>query len=98
DPYNPQFFVIQATHSEATKGEVLKEFIHLNQGLGPVIAAGDDHNDRSMLEIADVKVVMENAPVHLLHLADITAPSAEHHGIIQGLKEAIDFLQSRKKR
>jgi hydroxymethylpyrimidine pyrophosphatase-like HAD family hydrolase len=89
DPFNPDYFVVQVTHAEATKGGVLKEFIHLNKVSGPIIAAGDDYNDQSMLQEADVKIVMANAPSDLLKSADIIAPPASKMGIIQGLTEAI---------
>lgn len=92
DPYNPEYFVVQATHVDANKGQVLREFIQMTQSSGPVIAAGNDHNDRSMLEAADVKIVMADAPAALLALADVIAPPADQQGIIQGLTEAIRRL------
>lgn len=92
DPYNLNYFVIQATHAEATKGNVLKEFIREKKIAGPIIAAGDDHNDLSMLKMANMKIVMENAPSDLLEMADVIAPSAAQQGIIQGLAEAIHRL------
>lgn len=96
DPFNPDYFVIQATHADATKGQVLKEFIQLTESSGPVIAAGDDHNDRSMLDVADLKIVMANAPASLLEIADVIAPPAQEEGIIQGLLEAIHRLKNHK--
>lgn len=92
DPFNREYFVIQATHSEATKGNALKMFARLLGVKGPIIAAGDDHNDRSMLQVADVKIVMEDAPSELLELADIVAPAAAQKGIIWGLREASRLL------
>lgn len=94
DPFNSQYFVIQATHAEATKGHALKEFMRLSGIKGPIIAAGDDHNDRSMLQIADVKIVMANAPADLLKMADIIAPPAHQQGIIDGLAKAIHRLSN----
>lgn len=92
DPYNHDYFVIQATHPEATKGRVLKDFVQLIEASGPIIAAGDDHNDLSMLQVAHIKIVMANAPSELLDLADIIAPPANQKGIIQGLTEAVHRL------
>lgn len=92
DPYNPDYFVVQGTHSEATKGGVLKQFIELTGYRGPIIAAGDDHNDRSMLQMAHIKVVMSNAPAEILKIADIIAPPATQKGIIQGLDECMHYL------
>ena len=97
DPFNPDYYVIQATHPKATKGEVLKDFIQINQIRGPLIAAeGDDNNDLSMLKIADIKVVMANAPEELLKLADVIAPPANHDGIVQGLRQAIERIDRRQ--
>jgi Cof subfamily protein (haloacid dehalogenase superfamily) len=89
DPFDPDYFVIQATHAEATKGQVLSEFIQFIGFSGPIIAAGDDHNDLTMLQAAQVKIVMANAPPELLNIADVIAPPATQQGIIYGLKEAI---------
>lgn len=89
DPYNGQYFVAQATHPEATKGSALKAFAAICEHAGPIIAAGDDFNDVSMLEQADIKIVMGNAPGSLLLMADIIAPPVSQMGIITGLKHAI---------
>lgn len=89
DPFNSDYFVIQATHAEATKGHILKKFIEKKGITGPIIVAGDDHNDRSMLKVGHMKIVMANAPQDLLAMADIIAPPASQQGIIQGLNEAI---------
>lgn len=97
DPFNPDYFVIQATHAEATKGHILKEFMQTMQVTGPVIAAGDDHNDCSMLKVATIKIVMANAPPDLLAMADVVAPPATQQGIIQGLHEAIQRLNHKEK-
>jgi dihydroneopterin aldolase len=93
DPYNPDYFVIQATHVAANKGDVLREFVQLIDASGPIIAAGDDYNDRTMLELADVKIVMANAPEDLLKLADIIALPAKQQGIIQGLTNAVKLAK-----
>lgn len=89
DPFNEQYFVAQATHSDATKGNALKAFSKMFEYRGPIIAAGDDYNDVSMLEQADIKIVMGNAPGPLLLMADIIAPPVSKMGIINGLQHAI---------
>lgn len=91
DPFDPDYFVIQATHAEASKGQILKEYIQLTRASGPVIAAGDDYNDLSMLQVADTRIVMANAPSDILELADIIAPPADEQGIIPALLEAIQY-------
>ncbi len=89
DPFDRNYFVIQGTHAEATKGLALKNFAKNFADHIPIIAAGDDYNDLSMLEVADVKVVMANGPRSLLDIADIVAPSALVNGIIEGLQKAV---------
>lgn len=93
DPYNGNLFVVQATHAEANKGDILKALMRKNGWRCPVIAAGDDYNDVSMLRVAKIKIVMENAPLEVLALGDVIAPSAEKYGIIQGLEEGIHRLK-----
>lgn len=90
DPVNPEYFVAQGTSKKATKGEVLKEWLKTKHVNGPVIAAGDDSNDLPMLQVADVKIVMEGAPEPLLKLASFIAPPASSEGIIPGLKWAVE--------
>lgn len=88
DPFDPIYYVAQATHPDVTKGEAVRQMIAL---LNPnvVIVAGDDYNDITMLEAANIKVVMGTAPADVLKIGDIIAPSAEEHGIIAGLNAAI---------
>lgn len=91
DPINKNFFVAQGTHEKATKGEILKKWLKTKPNFnGPVIAAGDDSNDLSMLLEADVKIVMEGASFELLNFANFIAPPVEKEGIIQGLKWAVE--------
>lgn len=89
DPFNADFSVVQATHGDATKGSSFKRWKELQGIKGPMVAAGDDRNDESMLKAAQVKVVMETAPPELRKLADVIAPTAHESGIIEGLKVAL---------
>jgi 5-amino-6-(5-phospho-D-ribitylamino)uracil phosphatase len=89
DPFEASHFVAQATHPFVNKGQALKDIKKLLAFHGAVIAAGDDYNDLPMLEAADIKVVMKNAPKDLLKIANVIAPPAVEVGIIQGIKEAI---------
>ncbi len=57
-----------------------------------VIAAGNDENDISMYDIANIKIAMEDSfSRDLLKKADIISKSAKSHGIIDALKRAMDF-------
>lgn len=89
DPYDNNYFVVQATRPEANKGQALKEFKNRFTEPTIVIAAGNDYNDVSMLAYSDIKVVMRHSPFELLSLADVIAPSVQENGIILGLQQAI---------
>lgn len=89
DPFATDYYVVQATHPQISKGQALLDLISITGERGKVIAAGDDYNDESMLEVADVKIVMSTAPPDLLEKADIVAPSASEKGIIVALEAAI---------
>jgi Cof subfamily protein (haloacid dehalogenase superfamily) len=88
DPFNESYFVAQATHPDVSKGHALRELSKQLGNQGPIIAAGDDYNDRSMLAAAGTKVVMATAPYDMLLEADIIAPPASDNGIIEGLHAA----------
>jgi hydroxymethylpyrimidine pyrophosphatase-like HAD family hydrolase len=77
------------TSAQATKGHALERLVTQCGGGSPVIAAGDDSNDVSMLQRADVRIVMETAPPEVLAHAHIIAPPADRLGIIQALNQAI---------
>jgi HAD superfamily hydrolase (TIGR01484 family) len=92
DPLDEAVYLNLVTHALATKGQALQRMVTHTGKRGRVIAAGDDRNDVSMLECADVAIVMAGAPSEMLPLADILAPSAKEQGIITALKQAIDLL------
>lgn len=92
DPYYMKYYVAQATHPEVSKGYALLDFARLFNVKTVKIAAGDDNNDRSMLAVADIKVVMATAPADMISAADVVAPPALEKGIIEGLKEAIRLV------
>ncbi len=95
DPYDSNYYVVQATHSHVSKGETVTDFKQL-MGANVVIAAGDDNNDRSMLAHATIRIVMETAPAEMKASATIIAPPAKELGIIQGLKKAIELYDHRR--
>lgn len=89
DPFDGNYYVIQATHPEADKGQALLTLKSLVKGCGCTIAGGDDLNDIPMLEQADFAIGMETGPERVHAIADIIAPPACENGIIQGVKHAI---------
>ncbi|MDR2529463.1 MAG: Cof-type HAD-IIB family hydrolase [Synergistaceae bacterium] len=65
-----------------SKGSALEHFIAgLPERPELVVAAGDHNNDLTMLRLADVAVVPENAAGTLLPFADIVMPRAVRHGV-----------------
>src|SRR3990167_7644890 len=63
-------------HPLATKGHALRELVRRFSLKGPVIAAGDEMNDLSLLEAAQYKIAMEDGADELKAIADIIAPPA----------------------
>lgn len=90
DRYNTGYCVAQMTMTGVDKGSALRDCLQITGVKGPVIAAGDDHNDLEMLAVADIKIVMSTAPPEVLAIADIVAPPAEELGIIEGLKRCVN--------
>jgi Cof subfamily protein (haloacid dehalogenase superfamily) len=89
DPLGEELFLNLVTHRDATKGSALEHVMKQVGASGPVIAAGDDLNDVSMLKKADVKIVMESAPKEMHGMADILAISAQNLGIVDALTQGI---------
>lgn len=87
-------YLVQATHGSVSKGATLKQFSRMVQKEAPLIAAGDDWNDLSMLEAANIRIVMETAPEELRQIAHVEAPSIEKGGIIHGLELALNMSGS----
>lgn len=90
DPFCSEYYVVQATHADVSKGQAIRDLINMTDYQGTIIAAGDDLNDLSMFDEAHIKIAMENAPLELKSKADIIAPPASMTGIIEGLKRAIE--------
>jgi Cof subfamily protein (haloacid dehalogenase superfamily) len=88
DPWRVGYYVGLGTHAGINKGKAildLKEILSLSR----VIAAGDDFNDLPMLQVADISIVMESAPLEMHAHADILAKPATQNGIIDALGRAI---------
>lgn len=94
DPFSDTYFVIQVTHAHATKGRALQRYATMHNIQGPIIAAGDDCNDMSMLRVADFKIAMTDAPEELRAIADVIAPPASQNGLIIGLQKILDQFES----
>ncbi len=89
DPFVEGCFILLVTDMQASKGASLIELFRL-KGRGPiVIAAGDDENDITLLEAADIKIAMAHAPETLQKVATFIAPPTKDLGIIHALTMAI---------
>jgi HAD superfamily hydrolase (TIGR01484 family) len=89
DPLSAEgFYVNLITSHLASKGQTLARIrSFLEPGL-PFIAAGDDRNDWSMLQEADIAILMKTAPKEMFPIADILAEPASELGIISALLKA----------
>lgn len=96
DPFELDYYVVQATHPRISKGQALNDLISKIGERGLVIAAGDDYNDVSMLEAANVKIVMATAPIDMLEKADIIAAAASKEGIIIALEAAVKHARNHR--
>jgi hydroxymethylpyrimidine pyrophosphatase-like HAD family hydrolase len=92
DPLGEGVYLILVTSQHATKGNALQKVRDVLGDGGPVIAAGDDLNDISMLQRADVKIVMSAAPPEMHSMATILAEHGQSHGIIDALNKAIKIV------
>ncbi len=88
DPVDPTLYLNLITDCHASKGHSL-QFMKEHFQSPFVIAAGDDHNDLKMLNLADVAIVVETAPPEVLAVADVVAKPANEMGIIQAIEVAI---------
>jgi len=83
-------FLVQVTDKEATKKQAMHKIAALLDN--PVcIACGDDYNDISMLEAADIAIVMQTAPKQVKAYADILAPPVSEEGAITALKQVLQY-------
>jgi len=89
DMFYENYEILLVTDSAASKGLSLQE-LFLKMGRGDkVIAAGDDENDLSLLQAADVKIAMPQAPESLKKIADLIAPPVKELGILAALKSVL---------
>lgn len=88
DPIRKDLHMVLLTDQNVNKGKTLQKLTKDAGNNVPIIAAGDDFNDLSMLEAAQFAIVMDNAPEELKKMADFVAPHVSKMGIIDGLEVA----------
>ncbi len=89
DPFHSSYYILLVTDIKASKGFALREIRSLFGKGDLMIAAGDDENDLSLLQAADVKIAMPHAPELIRKIADFMAPPVSEQGIIHALKIVI---------
>lgn len=65
----------------------------MSKARGVVIAGGDDENDASLFEIADISIAIEHAPEKIRQMAHLIAPPTKDLGILQALDAALRSLK-----
>ncbi len=90
DPLRSTQYLAHINHPDATKGQVIMDL--QEERKIPVIAAGDDYNDASLLAAADIAIAMEHAPPEILALAHIRASIHNNH-IVECIQQAMESLQ-----
>ncbi|OGN56191.1 MAG: hypothetical protein A3D96_01905 [Chlamydiae bacterium RIFCSPHIGHO2_12_FULL_44_59] len=86
DPFVEGCVILLVTDEKASKGNAFIEVLKKMGREGVIIAAGDDENDISLLNVADVKIAMHHAPESLQRVASFIAPPTRDLGIIQALE------------
>ncbi|HSX11689.1 MAG TPA: HAD family hydrolase [Chlamydiales bacterium] len=89
DPFVEGFFLLLVTDRLASKGQSLNALFQLKGRGAKVIAAGDDENDISLLQAADIKIAMAHAPESLQQVANFIAPPTHQQGIIHAIQLAL---------
>lgn len=89
DPFEENYSILLVTDSLASKGQSFEQAVELLGERGAIIAAGDDENDLSLLQIADVAIAMHHAPPALQQIASFIAPPTSELGILHALKLAL---------
>ena len=89
DSARPSHSIIQIMRADVDKGKAVSELIGNATLPKKIIAAGNDLNDETLLEIADVKIAMAGSPKELMEIADIVAPPPEELGILPALESAM---------
>lgn len=86
DPFVEGMYLLLVTDAQTSKGKSLSKILEMKGRGERVIAAGDDENDISLLEVADTKIAMSHAPESLIRVAHFIAPPTRDNGIIEALQ------------
>lgn len=89
DSVHPTFHILQIMRKDVDKGRAVLEIVGENVMSKPIISAGNDYNDESMLQISNISIAMPDSPKKLLDIATLIASPVEEVGIINALKLAV---------
>lgn len=92
DTVDSSLSILLLTHTEVDKGSVLKKMKEKYQWNCKVIGAGDDNNDITLLQAADIGIAMKTGSKDLQMHADIIANSSFELGILEALEKAQTLL------
>lgn len=87
-------YTLHVMRQDVSKGQAVQDLIDPKILPKPIIAAGNDMNDMSLLDIADIKIAMEGSPKPLLEQAHLIAPSVKNEGIIAALQLALKEVEA----
>lgn len=95
DPFTEGYSILLITDERASKGQSFEEASSLlSKEEGVVIAAGDDENDISLFEVADISIAMHHAPEKMQQMAHFIAPPTKDLGILHALKAVLKSVSS----
>lgn len=95
DSAHPQYYTLHVMRDDVDKGKAVLDVMKKQVLSLPIIAAGNDYNDETLLDIADIKIAMSGSPQALLERATLIAPPVEEEGIIPALKLAIHEVEKK---
>lgn len=93
DSVNPAFSILQIMKGGVDKGRAVLDIMGQTALPSPIVSAGNDNNDESLLQIADIKIAMSGSPACLLDQATLIAPPVEEMGIIPALELAVKQVE-----
>ncbi len=84
DAYLSEAYFLEIVRRGIDKADALVRLLdHLDLTYHHLIAAGDGHNDMSMIRLASIGIAMGNAHPDVRQLADIVAPPSVEDGLAQ---------------
>lgn len=81
---------VDITNKNCTKGNAIRKIAqHLKINLDEVVCIGDNENDKEMLEIAGLSIVMANGLESVKKIADLVTLDNENNGVAYAIKNYI---------